>query len=254
MNDITVYCYAASVLLLFAKSTIFNREIRLPDRSTSGIWMFSLRDPFYDGESDPEPMSSSESAHSSQNVDAPSDRRSSSSGSSYYSVETQPPAAIDENEDAESILAFIATLDAAIDTNETGWTYKMACLALDAKRSRSKLNPDHHESEQSPFDFFSHLDPSLRSHLRESYARRQRWGYTGDVPQGMSLDIAMLPMSNAQSIVHVIQAAIAAPVKESEGQALRRRNEDEMDRENLELDEFDQRFEGTWRGIFGFDD
>jgi len=211
--------------------------------------MFSLRDHFYEGESDPEPMSSSESAHSSQHVDAPSDRRSSSSSSSYYSVDTHPPTTIDEDGDAESILAFIATLDAAIDTNETGWTYEAACLALDAKRSRGNLHPDHHQWEQSPSDFFSHLDSSLRSHLRESYTRRQRWGYTGDVPQGPSLDITTLPMGNAQNIVYAIQAAIATPAKESVEQALRKRNEEAMERENLELDEFDQRFEGTWKGI-----
>jgi hypothetical protein len=210
--------------------------------------MLGLRDYLHHGQSDREPLSTSGSIHSFQCVDNPSLSRSSSS-SSYYSVNSQPHAAIDEDEDAEDILAFIAVLDAASDSNETGWTYETACLALDEKRSRRETDPRRQNPECSPFNFFSHFDPTLRTHLHDSYDRRKRWGYTGDTPQGLSLDLTMLRVANAQDLMHTIQAAIDVPARESDGQVSRRREREDMERENLELNEYDQRFEGTWKGV-----
>jgi hypothetical protein len=194
--------------------------------------MIGLHDHLHHGQSDREPLSTSGGIHSSQCVDNPSLSRS-SSPSSYYSVDSQPRAARDEDEDAEDRLAFIAVLDAASDSNETGWTYETACLALDEKRSRRETDPRCQNPECSPFDFFSHFDPTLRTHLRDPYDRRTRWGYTGDTPRGLSLDLAMLPVANVQNLVHGIRTAIDVPAKESDGQVSRRRERKDIERVNL---------------------
>jgi hypothetical protein len=173
----------------------------------------------------------------------------SSPSSSYYSVDTQPYGHVDEEKDAENILAFIATLDALSLTNETGWTHEKAYLALDAKRRRRQSDPEGRDTERPAFDYFSHFDSTLRSHLRPSYDRHERWGYTGDASQGLSLEVATLQVARLQDLMHAIGVAIDTRAQESHGQMLRRKDRENMQRANRELDEYDRRFEGTWKGV-----
>jgi hypothetical protein len=49
--------------------------------------------------------------------------------------------------------------------------------------------------------------------------------------------------------MNAIGVAIDTPAQESHGQALRRKAGEDMERENQELDEFDGKFEGTWKGV-----
>jgi hypothetical protein len=46
-----------------------------------------------------------------------------------------------------------------------------------------------------------------------------------------------------------IGVAIDTPAQESPGQILRRKDQEDMERANRELDEYDGRFEGTWKGV-----
>jgi hypothetical protein len=142
-------------------------------------------------------------------------------------------------------LTFIATLDAVSVTNETGWTHEKASVALDAKRRRRESGPDG----QTAFDFFSHFDPTLHNHLRHSYYRHKRWGYTGDASQGLSLEFATLQIEKSQDLMHAIGVALDTPTQESHRQKLRRKDREDMERANRELDGFDGRFEGTWKGV-----
>jgi len=218
--------------------------------------MVSLQDFLHDTFSDLEPPSSSEGPHSSQYLDAHSELQSSSS-SSYHSTDSQPHRIINPEKDAENILAFIAALDAVTKTNETGWTYEKATLALDEKCKRRETGIDDHE--RPPFDFFSHFNPALRNHLRHSYDRRKRWGYTGDAQRGLSLEVAALQEARLRDFINMIrvaidlrdaiEVAINTPARESHGQVLRRRDREDSERADRELDEFDQRFEGTWKGV-----
>jgi hypothetical protein len=210
--------------------------------------MFSPQDSRHEEDSESETLSSSESLIISQYLDAHSDLQSSPS-SSYCSVDTQPYGHMDEEKDAENILAFIATLDALSVTNATGWTHEKASLALDARRRRRQADPDVRNTERSAFDFFSHFDPTLRSHLRDSYDRHKSWGYTGDASQGLSLDVATLQVAKLQSLMTAIGVAIDTPAQESQGQILKRKYREDMERTNRELDEYDGRFEGTWKGV-----
>lgn len=205
--------------------------------------MFSLQDYLHDEQSDLDPLSSSESSPSSQYLDAQSELQSSSS-SSYHSVNTQAHEILDEENDAENVLAFIAALDAVSETNETGWTHEKAYLALDAKRKR-----EGHSIEPPIFDFFSHFDPALRKHLRHAYECRTRRGYTGDVQQGLSSDVATLQIEKLQALMDAIGVAIDTPAQESHGQLLRRKARADMERENRQLDEYDQKFDGTWKEV-----
>lgn len=123
-------------------------------------------------------------------------------------------------------------------------------MAFEAKHSRRTSSPTgEHNFQSSTFDFFAYFDPILRTHLRYAYDRRKRWDYTGDKPQGLSLVIATLPIANAKDLVGAVQAAIDSPASESDGQVLRRRDEEDKEKVNKELDEFDQGFEGTWKGV-----
>lgn len=228
--------------------------------------MFNPQGYHHDEDSDSETLSSSESIIASQYLDAHSELHSSSS-SSYRSADTQPYGTIDPEKDAGNILTFISTLDAASYTNETGWTHEKACLALDAKRRRCESSSEGQDPERSTFDFFSHLDPVLRRHLRRSYDRRKCWGYTGDAHQELSLDFAAMqiaklhhlmdvlgvaiatPAQESQDLVNAIGVAINTPARESHGQMLRRKDREDIERANRELDEFDGRFEGTWKGV-----
>lgn len=215
----------------------------------------------HDDDSDLETSSSSESLIISQYLDAHSELHPSSC-SSYHSADTQPYGIIDPEKDAENILDFISTLDAVSHNNETGW-----CLALDAKRRRCESRPDGHDPESSNFDFFSHFGLVLREHLHLSYDRRTRRGYTGDAQRAMSIEVAKLQIAklhhlmdalgvaidtSAQELhdlVNAIGIAIDTPARESHGQMLRRKDREDIERANRELDEFDGRFEGTWKGV-----
>jgi hypothetical protein len=210
--------------------------------------MFSPQDYHHEEDSEPETLSSSESLTISQYLDAYSELQSSNS-SLYYSIDTQRYGHIDEEKDAENILAFIATLDALSLTNETGWTHEKASLALDAKRRRRASGTDGRNAESAAFDFFSHFDPTLRKHLRHAYNRHKRWGYTGDASQGLSLDVATLQIAKLHDLMTAIGVAIDTPAQESQGQILRRKDQEDMERANRELDEYDGRFEGTWKGV-----
>ncbi|KAM0709630.1 hypothetical protein Q7P35_003670 [Cladosporium inversicolor] len=220
----------------------------------------------HDEDSDIGTLSSSESLIISQYLDAHSELHSSSC-SSYRFADTQPYGIIDPERDAEDILAFISTIDAASHTNETGWTRENASLALDAKRRRCESSSDGHDPERSNFEFFSHFDLVLRGQLRLSYNRRKRWGYTGDAQRAMGLDDAKLQIAklhhlmnalgvaidtSAQELhdlVNAIGVAIDTPARESHGQMLRRKDREDIERANRELDEFDGIFEGTWKGV-----
>jgi len=210
--------------------------------------MLSLQDYLHDGQSDLETLSSSESLLVSQYLEAYSELPP-SSNSSYYSADTQPDEIIDPEKDEENILAFIAALDTVSDTSETGWTHAEATLALDANRRRCESSPDGDISERSTFDFFSHFDPMLRSHLRHSYDRRTRWGYTGDAQQGLSSDVATLQRAKLRDLINAIGTAIDTPAQKSREQLLRTKDREDMERMNREMDEIDGRFEGTWKGV-----
>lgn len=219
----------------------------------------------HDDDSDLETSSSSERLIISQYLDAHSELHSSFC-SSYHSADTQPYGIIDPEKDAENILDFISTLDAMSHNSETGWTRKRASLALDAKRRRCESSSDGHDPESSNFDFFSHFDLVLREHLRLSYHRRKRRGYTGDAQRAMSLENAKLqiaklhhlmdalgvaidnPAQELQDLMNAIGIAIDTPARESHGQMLRRKDREDIERANRELDEFDGRFERTWKG------
>lgn len=211
--------------------------------------MLSLRNYLHDEQSDLKPLSSSESLLGSQYLDARSELQSSSS-SSYHSMDTQPSEIFDEEKDVENILAFIAALDDVCETNETGWTHEKASLALAAKRRRRRiLASDGHSTETSTFDFFSHFDPTLRKHLRHTYKCRQRRGYTGDEQQEVSLDVATLQIEKLHALMGAIGVAIDTPAQESPGQVSRRKAREDVERENWQLDEIDQKFDGTWKGV-----
>ena len=210
--------------------------------------MFSLQDYLHDEQSDLDPLSSSESSPSSQYLDAQSELQSSPS-SSYHSVDTYAHEFLDEEKDAENILAFIAALDAVSKTNETGWTHEKASLALDAKRRRRILGREGHSTEPPIFDFFSHFDPVLRKHLRHAHDCRTRRGYTGDAQQGLSSDAATLQIEKLQALMEAIGVAIDTPAQESHGQLLRRKARADMERENQQLDEYDQKFDATWKEV-----
>lgn len=222
-----------------------------------------------DKQSESQPASSPGSLSTSRYADAQTDLPS-SSNPSCYSADTQPEAITDAEEDADDILAFIAALDAASDTNTTGWTHANASVALKAKRSRLRSDPNA-ETHGSHFDFFSHFDPILRNHLRHAYDRRKRWSFTGDTQQDPSSDVAMALLPNVQSLVHVIEEAIVipareslpnvrslvlaieeaidTPARESYGQVLRRNQREDMVRANRELEGIDRDFESTWKGV-----
>lgn len=210
--------------------------------------MFSLQDYLHDDQSYFGPLSSPESLLSSQYLEARSELQSSSS-SSYHSVDTQQPEILDEERDAEDILAFIAALDDVCETNETGWTHEKACLALDVKRRCRQSDPGNHSTESSAFDFFSRFDPTLRNHLRHAYNCRKRRGYTGDTQQEVSLNVATLQIEKLQALMDAIGVAIDTPAQESYGQVLRRKAKEDVERENRQLDEYDHRFDGTWKGV-----
>jgi hypothetical protein len=220
--------------------------------------MLCLQDFLHDTYSDLEPPCSSESLFSSQYFDARSDLHSSPC-SSYSSADTQPHEVINPEKDAENILAFIDALDAVSKTNETGWTHEKATLALDEKRRRREAGIGDHDAERLPFDFFSHFNPALRNHLRHSYDRRKRWGYTGDAQRGLSVEVAALQEAKLRGLINMIavaidlrdaiEVAINTPARESHGQVLKRKDREDTKRANRELDEFDGRFEGTWKGV-----
>lgn len=210
--------------------------------------MSILQGYLHDEQSDLEPLSSSDSSPSSHYLDAQSELQSSSS-SSYYSVDTQAHEILDEETDAEKILAFITALDAVSKTNETGWTHEKASLALDAKRRRRISGREGHSTEPPIFDFFSHFDPTLRKHLRHAYDCRKRRGYTGDAQQGPSSDVATLQIEKLQALMDAIGVAIDTPAQESHGQLLRRKARADMERENQQLDEYDQKFDATWKEV-----
>ena len=173
----------------------------------------------------------------------------SSPSSSYHFVATQSHEVFDEEKDAGNILAFIAALDAVSNTNETGWTHEKASLRIDAKRRRRILGPDDHSTKLVTFDFFSHFGPSLRNHLRHSYNCRKRCGFTGDAQQGLSSDIATLHIEKSHALMNAIRVAIDASARDSHRQVSRRKAKAGMERENRQLYEFDQKFDGTWKGV-----
>jgi hypothetical protein len=146
-------------------------------------------------------------------------------------------------------LAFIAALDSVSRTNETGWTHEKASLALDAKRRRLQSGRHGSDIGSSSFDFFAHFDPILRNHLRHSYDCRKRGGYTSDTQQELSLDVATLQIEKLHALMDAIGVAIDTPAQESHGQVLRRRAREDMESENHQLDEIDQKFDGTWKGV-----
>lgn len=160
-------------------------------------------------------------------------------------MDTQPHEIFDE----ENILAFIAALDDVCETNETGWTHEKASWALVAKRRRRQSGPDGHSTETSTFDFFSHFNSTLRNHLRQSYNCRMRRGYTGDAQQGLSSDVATLQIVKLHALMNVIGVAIDTPARESHGQVLGGKAREDMEKDNRQLDEFDQKFNGTWKGV-----
>ena len=206
--------------------------------------MFSLEDYLHDEQS----LSTSESLLSPQYLEARSELQSSSS-SSYHSVNTQPPEILDEEQDAEDILAFITALDNMSRTNGTGWTYEMASLALDAKRRRFRSGSHNNDIGSSSFDFFSRFDPTLRNHLRHSYNCRKREEYTSDAQQELSPDVATLQIVKLHALMAAIGVAIDTPAQESHGRVLRRKAREDMERENRRLDEYDHRFDSTWKGV-----
>jgi hypothetical protein len=220
--------------------------------------MISLQDFLHDTYSDLQPPSSSGSLLSSQYLGAYSEPQSSPC-SSYHSADSQPHGIINPEKDAGNILAFIAALNTVSRTNETGWTYEKATLALDEKCRRLEAGIGDHDTEHPPFDFFSHFNPALRNHLRHSYDRRKRWGYTGDAQRGLSLLVAALQEAKLRDLINMIgvaidlrdaiEVAINTPARELHGQVLRRKDREDTERANRELDEFDGRFEGTWKGV-----
>lgn len=227
--------------------------------------MFNPQGYHHDEDSDSETLSSSESIIASQYLDAHSELHSSLS-SSYHSADTQPFGTIGPGKDAENILAFISSLDAAIRIDETGWTHQKAILALDAKRRRCESSSDGRDPERSTFDFFSRFDLTLCGHLRHSYDRRKRRGYSGDTQQSLSLEDATLQIARlhhlmdvigvaidtseheSQDLMNAIGVAMDTPARESHGQMLRRKDREEIERANRELEEFDGIFQGTWKG------
>lgn len=208
--------------------------------------MIGLQDFLQDTFSDLEPLSSSESLLSSQYLDARSELQSSSS-SSYHSADTQPHRVIVPEKDAENILVFIAALDT------------VSTLAQDEQRRRREAGIGGHDAEGPPFDFFSHFNPALRNHLRHSYDRRKRWGYTGDAQRVLGSVVAALQEAKLRDLINMIggaidlrdaiEVAINTPARESHGQVMRRKDREDSERANRELDEFDRRFEGTWKEV-----
>lgn len=210
--------------------------------------MFGLQNYLHDEQSDLKPSSSPESLLSSQYLDPRSELQCSSS-SSCHSSDTPPHEILNEEKDEENILSFIAALDDVCQTNETGWTHEKACLALDVKRRRRQSDPGNRSTERSAFDFFTHFDPTLRNHLRHAYNCRKRRGYTGDAQQEVSLNVTTLQIEKLQALMDAIGVAIDTPARESHGQVLRRKAREDTERENQQLDEYDHRFDGTWKGV-----
>ena len=85
--------------------------------------------------------------------------------------------------------------------------------------------------------------------MRHSYNCRKREEYTSDAQQELSPDVATLQIVKLHALMAAIGVAIDTPAQESHGRVLRRKAREDMERENRRLDEYDHRFDSTWKGV-----
>lgn len=135
----------------------------------------------------------------------------------------------------DGILAFIALLDTAIQDRVTGWNFENAKTALHVKEV----------STSADFDFFSHLDPGLREHLRQSYDRHKRNGCGCDIEEGLIPQVSVPPQAATQEPLYPPKHVTVKPVRESRRQRKRREKIECMDKDNAVMEEVNVMFTPT---------